>query len=664
MRSPLPSLRHLSLVALSLVAACSSPRSSGIDPGTTDASTDVAADAGVDAGNAIDVPADLGSPDVPATKDAPDAGAPGDVAPDAPVDVSEDVPLDVPVDVRVDVGVDVPADVPPLACRSDRECGVRSQVCERVSGLCVDCLTSIDCTGTDVCSSNRCVAAPPPCRSDRDCSARMQVCNTTRMTCVDCNVDVDCPAGNYCDPDGNCAARVCTPGTTSCADENTRRVCSTDGRMFTLSPCPAVPNGASRCADGACASSCNATFADCDGSAANGCETSTATSAANCGRCGTVCPSAGGTAACAAGACTLACSAGRGDCDGSAANGCETNTATSTANCGRCGSACAAGQTCTAGVCQATGCPSGQTQCSGVCVDLNSNVLQCGACGRECIVSNATPACVAGTCVVASCAASTGDCDGVLSNGCESDTSRSVDHCGACGNVCPVPPGAIPACVGGSCGINCAPGFGSCDGANVNGCEVSLLTSAANCGACGRACAAGQACQAGACVNNSCGTGLTLCSAGSCRDLARDPAHCGACGRACAAGQLCTASTCVSSPLRFSLTWNITADLDISVLTPGGTVVSYSTRTGGGGTFDSDSMATGPEQIYWTAAPPAGTYYVCVIPYRVTSATSYTLQAFRGATLATTRSGSHAANAPSGSICSATSPYVVLAFVP
>jgi len=192
---------------------------------------------------------------------------------------------------------------------------------------------------------------------------------------------------------------------------------------------------------------------------------------------------------------------------------------------------------------------------------------------------------------------------------------------------------------------------------------VSLQTSNTNCGGCGRACAAGQTCAAGACISGSCGTGLTLCAAGSCRDLTSDPANCGACGRACTAGQTCYASSCVATTLRFSATWNVSADLDLAVATPSGVVVNYATRMGGGGTFDHDSFDLGPEQIFWTATPPSGTYSVCVIPYRVSSATSYTLQAFRGATLSATRSGSYSANAPSGTTCSATSPYKVLDLV-
>jgi len=264
---------------------------------------------------------------------------------------------------------------------------------------------------------------------------------------------------------------------------------------------------------------------------------------------------------------------------------------------------------------------------------------------------------------VGACAAGFGDCDGVAANGCETDTRTATASCGACGNTCPVPQNSIPACVGGSCGIYCATGFGSCDGSNANGCEVSLTSSNTHCGACGRACSTGQTCVAGACVNNTCGTGMTPCAGGACRDLTTDPANCGACGNVCALGMTCYRSACLGTTLRFSLTWNVDADLDIAVLTPSGVVINYAARSGGGGTYDHDSFDMGPEQIFWTTTPPPGTYSVCAIPYRVSSPTTFTLQAVRGGTVSATRNGTWSASAPSGTACSATSPYKVLDFV-
>jgi len=60
---------------------------------------------------------------------------------------------------------------------------------------------------------------------------------------------------------------------------------------------------------------------------------------------------------------------------------------------------------------------------------------------------------------------------------------------------------------------SCDPGFGNCDGAPANGCEVALATDPLNCGMCGRACAAGEACVGGTCRCNggaAC-TGGTVC---------------------------------------------------------------------------------------------------------------------------------------------------------
>ncbi|MBK6534072.1 MAG: hypothetical protein IPF99_32225 [Deltaproteobacteria bacterium] len=382
-----------------------------------------------------------------------------------------------------DVPVDVPGGCPrrrpaaPLACRSDRECGARAQVCERTLGICVDCLTAVDCTGTEICSGNRCVPAPPPCRSDRDCSARMQVCNTARMLCVDCNTAVDCPPNNVCNADGSCAPQACVPSSVTCADESTRRVCSADGLTATTTPCPAVANGVSRCGAGACTTACNPGFADCDGNAANGCETSTLTSEAACGRCGNVCPSAGGSAACVAGSCTLTCSAGRGDCDGSSANGCETNLTTSSANCGRCGSACGRASPAPMGRASSPAARRGRPAAAGpASTSTPASRSAAPAAARAACPTPPPPAPPAPAWSRPAPRASA-TATAAPPTAARPTTRTATSSCGACGNICPVPQNSIPACVGGSCGIFCATGFGSCDGSNANGCEVSLTSS-------------------------------------------------------------------------------------------------------------------------------------------------------------------------------------------
>jgi hypothetical protein len=93
----------------------------------------------------------------------------------------------------------------------------------------------------------------------------------------------------------------------------------------------------------------------------------TSTDPQNCGACGNVC--GGGqnaTAACVAGSCTIGgCGTGFADCDGSAVNGCETSVLADEANCGGCGLTCSSSQFCSQGLCRPQ-CPPGTTlSCGG-----------------------------------------------------------------------------------------------------------------------------------------------------------------------------------------------------------------------------------------------------------------------------------------------------------
>jgi hypothetical protein len=92
-------------------------------------------------------------------------------------------------------------------------------------------------------------------------------------------------------------------------------------------------------------------------------------------------------------------------------------------------------------------------------------------------------------------------------------------------------------CSGGKCGVTCLGGSTLCS----NKC-VDVQNDAANCGSCGKACAAGQVCAAGVC-GVTCLGGSTLCS-NKCVDVQNDAANCGGCGKTCAAGQVCAAGQC------------------------------------------------------------------------------------------------------------------------
>lgn len=89
----------------------------------------------------------------------------------------------------------------------------------------------------------------------------------------------------------------------------------------------------------------------------------------------------------------------------------------------------------------------------------------------------------------------------------------------------------------GTCSVVCPMGQTMCAGRCV-----TTSNDAANCGMCGRACAAGESCVMGAC-QLVCPMGQTNCS-GRCVDTNNDPANCSMCGRACAAGQACVTGMC------------------------------------------------------------------------------------------------------------------------
>lgn len=67
---------------------------------------------------------------------------------------------------------------------------------------------------------------------------------------------------------------------------------------------------------------------------------------------GSACTMAGGSGTCAAGVCAIAaCDSGRADCNGNAADGCETDLTSDAASCGACGQACGPGGACSASTC-------------------------------------------------------------------------------------------------------------------------------------------------------------------------------------------------------------------------------------------------------------------------------------------------------------------------
>ena len=118
---------------------------------------------------------------------------------------------------------------------------------------------------------------------------------------------------------------------------------------------------------------------------------------ANCGACGTACAAG---QVCSVGRCAASCAAGLVTCGQSCVD-----LTSDAANCSGCGKACGAGQECSAGVCA---CSVGQVACGATCADVGSDPANCGTCGKACATGQV---CSAGACA-ASCGAGLTSCGG------------------------------------------------------------------------------------------------------------------------------------------------------------------------------------------------------------------------------------------------------------
>ncbi len=182
----------------------------------------------------------------------------------------------------------------------------------------------------------------------------------------------------------------------------------------------------------------------------------------------------------------------------------------------------------------------------------------CGSCEVSCpVLDNTSPTCALGECGF-ECVAGWQDCNGDAVDGCEIDLSHSAANCGACGNECPFPdpPRAHTSglCVDGACDIGCDEGWGDCNADSTDGCETDLMISSMDCGSCGNRCGTAIArygCQMGLCCNfvgQSCGFvgSYPCCDGAACRGA---PSRvCGAVPSCSPAGPACdAASDCCSN---------------------------------------------------------------------------------------------------------------------
>ncbi|MFO0605271.1 MAG: hypothetical protein U0324_18980 [Polyangiales bacterium] len=451
------------------------------------------------------------------------------------------------------------------ACRPGESCTMGRCVCPGTgTGFC----TAINrCTDLQNDQTN-CGTCGRACNLGESCRAGTCTCPITGQSfcagtgCTNLMADINncgmcgrrCPEGQVCGG-GTCR---CPTGLTlcgsSCVDLTSN---NTNCSACSVNCETTFANGLGACIMSRCTqTACRLGFGDCDRSTTNGCEVNLMTESANCGTCGNRCRFANAVALCSGGLCTMgACNTGFADCNMNPIDGCETDVRSDTNNCGTCSMRCTApaGRTpiCVASSCTVGGtCAAPLADCNGAggdgCeVNTNTDVANCGSCGRVCNATNGAPMCSGGVCVSIACNAGFGNCDGNVSNGCEVDHRTSVNHCGSCGNRC-VFPNATSSCVSSTCTLGtCSSGFGNCDGDASNGCETGLASSNTHCGACGRGCTGGQLCVSGTCT---CPTGQVSCS-GTCVNTATDNNNCGGCGTVCAAGTRCSGGSCTTTCL-------------------------------------------------------------------------------------------------------------------
>ena len=441
----------------------------------------------------------------------------------------------------------LPGDGCEISSTSDAlNCSGCGKACPSTNGTasCVASVCQIACNpGYADCNKNAVDGCEINVNSDvNNCSACGMVCSLPNASagCSGGSCVIASCSGGFADCDGK-AANGCEAHTTidvmNCG--GCGGVCSTN-------------NGTPGCFNSTCSIACNAGYGNCNGSVIDGCESSFDSDVKNCGGCGTVCNLANATAGCSAGSCTIAsCNAGYADCNGSAADGCEVNLNSDANHCGICTTTCSSNNgtaSCSSGVCKIA-CAAGYADCNMLVTDgceanLNSDVKNCNACGAACNLANASPSCSGGNCKIASCNSTYLDCNGLPGDGCEINGATDASNCSGCGKACPSTNGAA-SCVASACQIACNAGFADCNKSTADGCEVNLNADPNNCSTCGEICSpnnvANRSCGLvagmGTC-NGTCANGFADCdnnkqTNGCETPVSADISNCGGCGLAC-----------------------------------------------------------------------------------------------------------------------------------
>jgi len=171
-------------------------------------------------------------------------------------------------------------------------------------------------------------------------------------------------------------------------------------------------------------------------------------------------------------------------------------------------SACASGETCRTGRCQPAACTPGAATCD----EATGGRRVCNAegSGTSIVACPSGQRCRDNVCAALACTPDSRTCVGTTSlRTCNSSGTEATTM------VCPPMPNATGACAVGTCGFVCSEGFGDCNSTFSDGCETSLASTNAHCGACRRACASGQTCSGGSCVTGSTAGNFRVTSLGT-----------------------------------------------------------------------------------------------------------------------------------------------------
>ena len=380
--------------------------------------------------------------------------------------------------------------------KDPKNCGACGTVCASDGGKTPTC-------DQGKCGLSNCTAPTADCDGDGTCetdtSSSVDHCGFCEYKCALPNAKSVCANG--------CQVEECNSGFESCdgvPSNGCETPLTTDTNCGVCGAACSLANATASCSTGACAvTACNTGYGDCDKLPETGCESNTQTDPNNCGACGTKCSTG---QVCQAGKCVVSgCTPPTADCDNNPAN-CETNTDTSLQHCGFCNNPCIlahATATCSAGKCAVASCSAGWADCDGLaangCETQLNTTSNCKSCGDQCSggPNVALSTCGGQGCSV-TCSPGFSNCNASVADGCEVQLANDPLHCGSCTNNCSAkaPPGMQAACSNGACTYNCAAGMADCD--SDGSCETNLLTSSTHCGSCTRSCG-GTPCVGGFC---------------------------------------------------------------------------------------------------------------------------------------------------------------------